>query len=112
MNPPRDTNAKLKKSNQYLEEISEEANASRYSDISSNEYSSSENYSSSDYAENSYESEDNSEAEDDSLPLIIELESSESSEEPSEESSEESSEEIGEQSNIIFGITTENGKSF
>ena len=116
----RDTKAKLKQSNQYFEEISEEeevSNASRYSDISSNEYSSSDNYSSSDYAENSYDSEDNLEHEDDSSTIIIELEESEdefsdASSDNSEESSEESSEEFGEQSNIIFGITTENGKSF
>ena len=125
----RDTKAKLRQSNQYFEEISNEdvSNASRYSDISSNEYSSSENYSSSDYAENSYDSEDNLEHEDESSStIIIELEGSEDefseiesseiseeySEENSEESSEASSEEFGEQSNIIFGITTENGKSF
>ena len=124
----RDTKAKLKQSNQYLEEISDEevSNASRYSDISSNEYSSSDNYSSSDYKfvgfeENSYDSEDNLEHEDDSSTIIIELEGSEDeysdessdiSKESSEESSEISSEEFGEQSNIIFGITTENGKSF
>ena len=99
-----------------MEEISDEevSNASRYSDISSNEYSSSDNYSSSDYAENSYDSEDNLEHEDDSSTIIIELEGSEDefSDESSEESSETSSEEFGEQSNIIFGITTENGKSF
>ena len=101
--------------------MSDEANASRYSDISSNEYSSSENYSLSDYAENSYDSEENLEDEDDSSTIIIEFEgsedessdiSSDESSENSQESSEVSSEEIGEQSNIIFGITTENGKSF
>ena len=111
----RDTKAKLKQSNQYFEEISEEevSNASRYSDISSNEYSSSDNYSSSDYAENSYDSEDNLEHEDDSSTFIIELEESEDEfSDASSDKSEESSEEFGEQSNIIFGITTENGKSF
>ena len=75
-----------------MEEISDEevSNASRYSDISSNEYSSSDNYSSSDYAENSYDSEDNLEHEDDSSTIIIELEGSE--DEFSDESSDISEE--------------------